>query len=226
MRVPRSLSAVLAAATLTGAALVVAPVASAAPLARAGHSATTHHAPALGTRSLAAVLLAHDAKFDHNPGNYDIVTQAVLAVLAADPKSPVAVLTDGTVPLTAFLPNDQAFRILVFDLTGKWISSEKGVFTAAAGLGIPTLEKVLLYHVVPGATITRAAALRSNGAALTTAEGGKITVRVSSCWWSRGISLIDNDPNARNPRIVQFNLNVGNEQIAHGINRVLRPTDL
>ena len=40
------------------------------------------------------------------------------------------------------------------------------------------------------------------------------------------IRLIDLDPNDRNPRVVKFDLNAGNMQIAHGINRVLRPLDI
>jgi hypothetical protein len=41
---------------------------------------------------------------------------AVGAVLAAKPNSPVAVLADGNVPLTAFLPTDGAFRRLAHSL--------------------------------------------------------------------------------------------------------------
>ena len=40
------------------------------------------------------------------------------------------------------------------------------------------------------------------------------------------MSLKDNDPDASNPYVVKANLNKGNLQIAHGINRVLRPVDL
>ena len=62
--------------------------------------------------------------------DYDIVTEAVLAVLAAKPDSAVGVLTDGTVPLTAFIPNDRAFQVLARDLTSSWTRSETKVFTA------------------------------------------------------------------------------------------------
>ena len=75
-------------------------------------------------------------------------------LVGAKPTSKVALLADGTVPLTAFLPNDRAFRSLVADIAGSRLSSEKAVFEAVAGLGIDTVETVLLYHVVPGATIT------------------------------------------------------------------------
>jgi len=137
----------------------------------------------------------------------------------------VAVLADGSVPLTAFLPTDRAFRRLAHDLTGKSYGSEAKVFGALAGaLDVGTIENVLLYHVVPGATISYRQALRSNGATLNTAlSGATVTVKVS-CRFI--VSLRDNDRNDRNPVVVAPNLNRGNVQIAHGINRVLRPVDL
>jgi uncharacterized surface protein with fasciclin (FAS1) repeats len=115
--------------------------------------------------------------------------------------------------------------MLVKDLTGKNVRSEKKVFAAVAGLGIDTVETVLLYHVVPGATITKRDALAADGAALTTAQGGTVTVDVT-CGRPHRVKLIDQDHNARNARVVAFNLNKGNRQIAHGVDRVLRPIDL
>ena len=150
------------------------------------------------------------------------------AVLKAKPHSPVSVLADGTVPLTAFLPDDRAFQRLVTDLTGVRYKSESQVFAAAATLGIDTIEAVLLYHVVPGATITSRQALRSNGAVLQTAlPGGTITVKVQSRRFMI-VSLIDADPNDANARLVRskLDINKGNRQIAHGISLVLRPADL
>jgi uncharacterized surface protein with fasciclin (FAS1) repeats len=183
------------------------------------------HAKA-GTRSLAAVLTADKSGFDRNGRDFDILTAAVLAVLKAKPASPVGVLADGTKPLTAFIPTDAAFERLVADLQGtKKLPGEKAAFTAVAGLGIDTVETVLLYHVVPGATITKAQARKADGAALTTAQGGTITVRVP---FRRAplVVLVDQDPDDRNPFVVRFNLNKGNPQIAHGVSRVLRPVDL
>ena len=78
-----------------------------------------------GTKSLAAVLTATTPKFDKNWNDYDIVTAAVLAVLEAKPNSPVGVLADGDVALTAFIPSDRAFQTLVKDLTGTKPSTEK-----------------------------------------------------------------------------------------------------
>ena len=136
----------------------------------------------------------------------------------------MAVLADGSVPLTAFLPTDRAFRKLVKSLTGTAPASEAEVFAAVADLGLPTVEDVLLYHVVPGAAISYRQALKSDGAVLQTAlDGATVQVKVKYRFL---VSLRDSDPDASNPYVVQPNINKGNMQIAHGINRVLRPVDL
>ncbi len=181
-----------------------------------------------GTRSLATVLAADGHSFDRNWYDFDIVDAAVTAVLQAKPTSPVGVLADGSVPLTAFLPNDRAFQVLAADLTHRWYPSESQVFAAVAGLGIDTVEQVLLYHVVPGATITSRQALRSDGAVLQTAlPGATFKVDVLSRWLPI-VRLIDADRNDVNPFLVpsKLDLNQGNQQIAHGISFVLRPADL
>ncbi|MGD9955019.1 MAG: fasciclin domain-containing protein [Candidatus Nanopelagicales bacterium] len=213
MRLRRTTASLVAAAAVATGALAAAPAAS----------ASSPGTP--GTTSLAAVLLSDGDTFDGNANDFDIVTQAALAVLAAKPDSPVKVLTDGSVPLTAFIPRDQAFRLFVYSTTGKWIRSEEGVFNAVASFGIDTVEAVLLYHVVPGATITRAAALKADGAALTTAQGGTLTVDIVP---NRKIMLRDLDPDATDARVRwdAYDINKGNLQIAHGIDRVLRPLDL
>jgi uncharacterized surface protein with fasciclin (FAS1) repeats len=209
----RLVSSLAATALMAGATIGLAPAAAATEPS--------------GTTSLASVLLADGDTFDRNSRDYDIVTQAVLAVLDAKPDSAVGVLTDGTVPLTAFIPDDRAFRILVHDLTKKWYWSEAKVFEAVAGLGIDAVEQVLLYHVVPGVTIDSRTALKSDGAKLTTAQGGTFTVDVLSKRYAI-VRLIDQDRNDINPFLDRrdLNLNKGNVQIAHGISFVLRPFDL
>ena len=134
----------------------------------------------LGKTSLAKVLAADGAGFDKNSRDFDILDNAVRAVLAEKPKSPVSVLAKGRVKLTAFAPIDGAFRRLVLDVTGEHYRSEKRVFTElAAAADIDTIESVLLYHVVPGAVITSKAARHSDGAKLTTAlEDGTVRVNV------------------------------------------------
>jgi uncharacterized surface protein with fasciclin (FAS1) repeats len=204
-----------------------AAVATAAIVASALGAAPAQATGKLKTKSLAAVLTADKKGFDHNGHDYDILTAAVQAVLKAKPGSPVKVLADGRTALTAFLPNDRAFQLLVADITkSKKLPSEKKAFTAVAGLGIDTVESVLLYHVVPGATVTKKAALKSDNAKLATAAGSKIKVNVYGPRWHKRISLIDADRSDRNPRINRFDINKGNRQIAHGIDRVLRPINL
>jgi uncharacterized surface protein with fasciclin (FAS1) repeats len=195
---------------LTASALAAAP-AQAAPAERG-----------LGTTSLAAVLAKDGQKFDSNGRDFDIVEAAAYAVLAAKPKSPVGILADGTKKLTAFAPTDNAFRKLVKDLTGTTYKSEAKVFKKVAGLGVDTVETVLLYHVVPGATIDAKTALKSNGAKLETALGTTLKVKVMN----GKVMLVDKDPDASNATVIIPDINKGNRQIAHGINRVLRPANL
>jgi uncharacterized surface protein with fasciclin (FAS1) repeats len=141
--------------------------------------------------------------------------------LEAKPDSAVAVLADGDTALTAFIPTDRAFRKLVKDLTGKTLKTEANVFAAVAGLGIPLVEQVLLYHVVLGAPIDKATALGvPAGTALTTAEGKTIVVRVSTA-----LILRDKATKNANPKVFlnRTDINAGNNQIAHAIDRVLLP---
>jgi uncharacterized surface protein with fasciclin (FAS1) repeats len=208
--------------TLAGAVTAGAVLTATALMAGAG-AAQAAPARGLGTTSLAAVLGADGQKFDKKGGDFDIVEAAVYAVAAAKPKSPVLILADGTKRATAFAPTDRAFRQLVKDLTGKSYASEAKVFGTLAGLvDIDTLETVLLYHVVPGATITSAKAAAANGAKLTTAAGIKLKVKVKN----GHVMLVDKDPDAANATVVVPDINKGNKQIAHGIDAVLRPIDL
>lgn len=218
MRSARLHRRLLAAAAATVTVLTVTPAA-----AHASKPST-----ATGTRSLAAVLTSDTSGFDRNRFDYDVLTKAVLTVLQAKPGSPVKVLTDGNVALTAFIPNDLAFERLVQDISGaRSLPGEAATFDAVAGLGVDTVEAVLLYHVVPGATIDAKTALGADGAALTTAAGSTVTVDVRCRWHNTGvIRLVDADSSDRDPYIIKFDINKGNKQIAHAIDRVLRPIDL
>jgi uncharacterized surface protein with fasciclin (FAS1) repeats len=191
-------------------------------------TAPAANAKAVGEDSLAALLTSDGNTFDKNKNDFDIVTEAALAVVGAKPDSPVALLADGTTRLTVFAPTDQAFRLLAKDLTGKTIKSEKKIFEALVELaGVDTIETVLLYHVVPGKTLTSPKVLKADGAKLTTAQGGKVKVKVRMKP-RLSITLKDRDKNDRDPKVVlkALDLNKGNKQVAHGIDRVLRPIDL
>jgi fasciclin domain-containing protein len=220
----RKMSRRLTRTLMTGAAATGVLVASA--IATTTQASATHHP---GTRSLAAVLASDGDTFDRNWSDYDVLTQAVGAVLAAKPNSPVKVLADGKVALTAFLPSDRAFQLLAKDLTGKWYRSESQLFQGLAStLGVDTIEAVLRYHVIPGATITSKTALASDGAKLSTAlPGGTVKVDVLSKRYKL-VRLIDADRNDRDPRLnpCALDINKGNKQIAHGITLVLRPLNI
>lgn len=182
-----------------------------------------------GTASLAELLAADGDTFDENASDYDILDQAIAAVLAAKPDSGVAVLADGSVALTAFLPTDAAFRRFVKDVTGFVPQAEEAVLGAlVATVGIDTVETVLLYHVVPGVTVDSAAALQSDDAVLATAlPDATVTVQVRSVDKAL-IQLVDNDPSDDNAILFRnrLDLNAGNLQIGHAIALVLRPADL
>ena len=78
-------------------------------------------------------------------------------------------------------------------------------------MGVDAIEQVLLYHVVPGAAITKKAAVNANGAVLTTAQGGTISVRVYSRYLPI-VELRDKDTNDVNPFLNPraLDINAGN----------------
>ncbi|MCW2736720.1 fasciclin domain-containing protein [Nocardioides sp.] len=208
---------------LAASALALGAVSATAPAASANAAKA-----APGETSLAGLLTSDGNQFDKNTSDFDIVTEAALAVVGAKPDSPVALLADGSQRLTVFAPTDQAFRLLVKDLTGQTIKSEKKIFESLVALaGVDTIETVLLYHVVPGKTLTSGKVLKSGGAKLATAQGGKVKVSIKKKP-SLSITLKDLDKSDQNPKVVlkALDLNKGNKQVAHGIDRVLRPIDL
>jgi len=183
---------------------------------------------AAGNDSLAALLTSDGNKFDKNADDFDILTEAALAVIAAKPDSPVALVADGTKRATVFAPTDEAFRLLAKDLTGKTVKSEKAIFDALVDLaGVDTIETVLLYHVIPGATLTSPKVLKADGAKLDTAAGPTLKVKVRTKP-KVSVTLKDKDTNATDAKAILdgLDLNKGNKQVAHAIDRVLRPLDL
>jgi uncharacterized surface protein with fasciclin (FAS1) repeats len=194
--------------------LVAAPLALAAPAAQATP----------GTTSLAEVLLADTNKngeptFDSKGRDFDILTAAVLAVLANDPYSPVSVLADGDVRLTAFIPTDAGFARTAKDLGISARSEARLTNKLVSALGIDGIEEVLLYHVVPGVKVNAKTARQSDGVKLSMANGQTVTVNVKK----DGIYLRDRAKGVANPKVVVTDINKGNKQIAHAINRVLLP---
>lgn len=176
-----------------------------------------------GNRSLAKVLAADGNRLDRNWQDFDILEKGVLTVLKAKPDSAVALLTQGRKRATVFLPTDAAFRALVADLTGKKPRTERATVRALLKVAdVDTLETVLLYHVVAGRTLTSPKVVASAGKRLTTAQGGKVGIRVRG----KKVIVSDLDKNDRNARVVVVDINRGNKQVGHAVNRVLRPLDL
>jgi hypothetical protein len=208
----RRLTSLLAAATLTGTALVGATGAT---------QAASDSGP-LGTTSLATVLAADGHGFDHNRRDFDLVDRFVSRVLAAKPHSDLAILTHGRRHVTAFLPTDGAFRRAAVIIVGKRFTSERKVFRALmkAG-GVGGVENVLLHHLVKGETLTTHDLRAAAPTRLTTMQGGTLRIRIRD----GRIVVIDHDPASPNAHVLPAlsNINKGNRQIAHGITAVLSP---
>ena len=147
---------------------------------------------------------------DANPYDYDLLIAAVTATGLAP------TLDDESQRFTVFAPNDRAFTRLVADLTGSAPASEQAALnTAVAALGVPAIKNVLLYHVVAGRRLGPLQVLLSRS--LTMANGGTVE--------PRGITLRDETPALRDPRLVLFALNIpATNGVIHTIDRVLVPS--
>lgn len=181
--------------------------------------------------NLAEQILADaDGEFDRNRYDFDIIGEVVKAIL--DPSNEVtsqlgaaAQVVDGGI--TAFLPNDRAFQLLAWDLTGKWIRDESKIIPAILSVvDLQTVNTIVEYHVIAGATIDSAAALQADGVSLTSVMGASFTVDVLNQKRAL-VRLIDNDRNDWDPFLVRSKLdNVASNGIWHGISQVLRPIDV
>lgn len=183
--------------------------------------ASAHHDDARPT--LAGLVAQSDGVFD-NRNDFDILRTALDTAGLTD------ALASTDVSWTVFAPTDRAFIRTARDLgydgrdeAGTW-EFLVGAFTALGGGDpIPVLTDVLLYHVAP----ERIGAFRlffrtflySNPAIPTLLEGATIG--------GRFLTLADNEPDLRNPRVILRRAQQGaSNGILHPINRVLIPLDL
>ena len=128
-------------------------------------------------------------------------------------------------PPIALGPLDGRYRDAVAPLVDHL--SEAALNRERVHVEVEWLIHLTSHHVVPGAPITRKAALKADGAVLDTAlAGATITVDVKKYRWVRKVVLVDADPDDRNPSVRKFDINRGNLQIAHGITAVRRPANL
>jgi uncharacterized surface protein with fasciclin (FAS1) repeats len=206
----RSISLILATAMLVGVSAMPA-------FAKGGSAKTT-----LGEQILADA----DGRFDRRSWDYDIIGEVVKAILDSNIETRLGASVDPNAQLTAFLPNDQAFRHLAKDLTGQWIEREADLIPAilgAVGGDLALVNAVVEYHVVPG-KIRSKDAFRADGVTLTSIMGAGFEVDVKG---KKRVTLIDNEPDLRNPRLIRKDLdNRASNGIWHGIDRVLIPIDL
>ncbi len=179
----------------------------------------------LGTDiSLGSILLADTSGPElrnANGDDYDILLAQVLRVLEAKPDSPVGILLDPTVPVTAFLPNDDAFLATGL-VTGRTSAEQAFDRRLSAAFAVDEIEQVLLGHVVVGQTLDSSVVVESDGASLTTAAGTTLTVEVRD---DGSIAVVDDAEGNRDALLVldAIDINLGQVQIGHTVDRVLLP---
>ena len=150
-------------------------------------------------------------------GEFDVLQAAVLATGANE-------LLDDSGPFTVFAPTDKAFEKLAEDLSGMDFDSDDEVIAWLTGnVPLGLIADILAYHVVDGLAVNSSTVVTLDAAPTL---GGTVGIFAPGKGF-RSIQFVDNDPDARNPKLVKglFDIETGNG-IIHGIDRVLRPIDL
>lgn len=181
-----------------------------------------------GSLAFAVPAQAADPIGDGDPYNFDIVNAAIAATDAD-------VILGGLASYTAFLPNDRAFEVLAKSRGllgsdfryGATVNEQKVLDALVGELTLPTIEAVLLYHVVTGETITGDDVVSGKRIkSLTMANGQELKVYVVSKN-APFIVLGDQDGRFFNDYVVKSKINFGYEPgdavVVHGISDVLIP---
>lgn len=163
-------------------------------------------------------------ELDRNPLDYDIIVQAVIALegLGPDPDlggaTLLEVLSDETAEVTVVLPYDGAFRKLARDLGWDGKGGDAGAFATITGaFELATIRDVVKYHVVGGhLNILEVLQQRTFDTVL---PGTSFTR-------AKLFSLVDNEPDLKNPRLRPPAQLQAGASVAHTISRVLIPVDL
>lgn len=153
--------------------------------------------------------------FDTDQNDFDIVREAIEAT-GLDGAA-------ATLELTAFLPTDKAFRILVEDLYGLSIKDEQTLFdTIVEVLGVETVRDVLLYHLTAGPVFSTDVLALGDGATFPTLLGPELEIDMKG---KGQIRLIDEAGSLRDPILRAFDIEASNG-VAHVMDRVLVPLDV
>ncbi|HEX6888060.1 MAG TPA: fasciclin domain-containing protein [Candidatus Nanopelagicales bacterium] len=154
--------------------------------------------------------------------DFDILTAAVAANTTKIPGTDATLLDAVQSPSTAvtlFAPNDRAFQLLAFNLTGRWYATEAGVLKGiveAVGTG-DVLGSVLLYHVVGGKVVKADVPLKTD---IPTLNGQTFQVDVTSFGTLR---IEDANDGFRDASIIRTDIDAGNSVI-HSVSRVIMPS--
>lgn len=172
--------------------------------------------------SISQILFEDTSGLDSNWSDADIMKLAYATVLAANPESELAALANPSTELTAFIPSDRAFRLLVTSLTGNKPSSESATLKAIRGLGPELLESILLHHVYLGEPLDAKTALSSSGTSLKSALGKSITLVLRD---SGKVALRDSNRAIGNGTVISTKVDLikGSKHIGHFVNRVILP---
>ncbi|MBS0126096.1 fasciclin domain-containing protein [Thetidibacter halocola] len=166
--------------------------------------------------TITAIAVASGPGFDDNGGDFDILREAVVTAGLA------GVLDDPNADFTVFAPTDAAFMDLATAL-GFDGSTEADAFAylvdalrllSGGGDPIPLLTEVLTYHVA-GQSLQASQVIAAG--AVTTLQGGTLTLD--------GLSLVDAEPDLRDPGLVATDIQAANG-VVHVIDGVLLPADL
>ncbi|MDX1411587.1 MAG: fasciclin domain-containing protein [Nitrospirales bacterium] len=188
--------------------------------------AWVHSADAATEKTITEIVGQSGGEFDRNSRDFDILLNAVLAAGLDDE------LADPGADVTVFAPNDRAFIRLAQDL-GFEGRDEAGAYdfivNALTDLGggnpIPVLIDVLLFHVSAGA---KSAATVGNAEVIDTLFlDATILPQLTKTRKSFRVTLVDNDPEFIDPRIVGSgsDIEASNGKI-QTVDRVLIPLDL
>ena len=179
----------------------------------------------LGTDvSLGSILLADTSGPENQNANgddYDILLAQVLRVLEAKPESPVGILLDPTVELTAFLPDDAAFLATGL-LPGRVRNEVALVSRLEDNVTVDEIEQLLLGHVVIGPVLDSPVVAYLDGQSVETAAGTMLTVAVRA---DGSIAIQDQRAGNRDALLVPtaVDINIGQVQVGHTVDRVLQP---